>query len=83
MYCPYVGVAPLINETDTPNGVVEQPTSELDRRITTCIFFKKIVPISVCLLTQMHLSYIGVVHVINETNTSNGVVEHLTFELYF
>ena len=42
---------------------------------------KKIVPISVCLLTQMHLSYIGVVHVINETNTSNGVVEHLTSEL--
>ena len=34
-----------------------------------------------CLLTQMHLSYIGVVHVINETNTSNGVVEHLTSEL--
>ena len=82
MYCPYVGVAPLINETDTPNGVVEQPNSELDGRTTKGIFKKKLYP-SVCLLTQMHLSYIGVVHVINETNTSNGVVEHLTFELYF
>jgi len=29
----------------------------------------------------MHLPYVGVVHVINETNTSNGVVEHLTSEL--
>ena len=43
--------------------------------------FKKIVPISVCLLTQMHLPYVGVAHVINETNTSNGIVEHLTSEL--
>ena len=29
----------------------------------------------------MHLPYIGVAHVINETNTSNGVVEHPTSEL--
>ena len=29
----------------------------------------------------MHLPYVGVAHVINETNTSNGVVEHLTSEL--
>ena len=29
----------------------------------------------------MHLPYVGVGHVINETNTSNGVVEHLTSEL--
>ena len=33
------------------------------------------------LLTQMHLPYVGVVHVINETNTSNDVVEYLTSEL--
>ena len=30
------------------------------------------------LLTQMHLPYVGVAHLINETNTSNGVVDHLT-----
>ena len=29
----------------------------------------------------MHLPYVGVAHVINETNMSNGVVEHLTSEL--
>ena len=29
----------------------------------------------------MHLTYVGVAHVINETNTSNSVVEHLTSEL--
>ena len=29
----------------------------------------------------MHLPYVGVAHVINNTNTSNGVVEHLTSEL--
>ena len=33
------------------------------------------------LLTQMHLPYVGVAHVINETNTSNDVVEYLTSEL--
>ena len=33
------------------------------------------------LLIQMHLPYIGVAHVINETNTSNGIVEHPTSEL--
>ena len=29
----------------------------------------------------MHLPYVGVAHVINETNTSHSVVEHLTSEL--
>ena len=33
------------------------------------------------LLTQMRLSYVDVAYVINETNTSNSVVEHLTSEL--
>ena len=71
----------MINEANTSNGVIEQPNSELDGRTTTGIFKKNCTPQCVSLLTQMHLSYIGVVHVINETNTSNGVVEHLTSEL--
>ena len=33
------------------------------------------------LLNSNALPYVGVAHVINETNTSNGVVEHLTSEL--
>ena len=33
------------------------------------------------LLTQMHLPYVGVAHVINETNMSNDIVEHPTSEL--
>ena len=33
------------------------------------------------LLTQMHLPYVDVAYVINETNTSNSIVEHLTSEL--
>jgi len=81
MYWPYVGVASLINEANTSNGVVEQPNSELDRRTTTGLFKKNCTHQCVSLLTQMHLPYVGVGHVINETNTSNGVVEHLTSEL--
>ena len=65
----------MINEANTSNGVVEQPNSELDGRTTTGIFFKKNCTYQcVSLLTQMHLPYVGVAHVINETNTSNGVV---------
>ena len=71
----------MINEANTPHDVVEQPNSELDGRTTTGIFKKNCTHQCVSLLTQMHLPYVGVVHVINETNTSNGVVEHLTSEL--
>ena len=81
MYWPYVGVAPLINETNTSNGVVEQTTSELDGTTTTGIFKINCTHQCVSLLTQMHLPYVGVAYVINETNTSNGIVEHLTSEL--
>ena len=73
----------MINETNTSNGVVEQSISELDGTTTTDIFKINCTHQCVSLLTQMHLSYIGVAYVINKTNTSNGVVEHLTFELYF
>jgi hypothetical protein len=34
MHLPYVGVVPVINETNTSNDVVQQPTSELDGRTT-------------------------------------------------
>jgi len=71
----------LINETNTFNGVVEQPTSELDGTTTIGIFEINCTHQCVSLLTQMHLSYVGVAYVINKTNTSNGVVEHLTSEL--
>ena len=71
----------MINEANTSNGVIEQPNSELDGRTTTGIFKKNCTHQCVSLLTQMHLPYVGVAHVINETNTSNGVVEHLTSEL--
>jgi len=71
----------LINEANTSNGVIEQPNSELDGRTTTGIFKKNCTHHCVSLLTQMHLPYVGVAHVINETNMSNGVVEHLTSEL--
>ena len=71
----------MINETNTSNGVVEQTTSELDGTTTTGIFKINCTHQCVSLLTQMHLPYVGVVHVINETNTSNGIVEHLTSEL--
>ena len=71
----------MINEANTSNGVVEQPNSELDRRTTTGLFKKNCTHQCVSLLTQMHLPYVGVAHVINETNTSNDVVEHLTSEL--
>ena len=81
MYWPYVGVASLINEANTSNGVVEQPNSELDRRTTTGLFKKNCTHQCVSLLTQMHLPYVGVAYVINEMNTSNGVVEHLTSKL--
>ena len=33
------------------------------------------------LLNSNALLYVGVAHVINETNTSNGIVEHPTSEL--
>jgi len=68
----------LINEANTSNGVVEQTTSELDGTTTTGIFKINCTHQCVSLLTQMHLPYVGVAHVINETNTSNGVVDHLT-----
>ena len=71
----------MINEANTSHDVVEQPNSELDGRTTTGIFKKNCTHQCVSLLTQMHLPYVGVAHVINETNTSNGVVEHLTSEL--
>ena len=71
----------MINETNTSNGVVEQPTSELDGTTTIGIFEINCTHQCVSLLTQMHLSYVGVAYVINKTNTSNGVVEHLTSEL--
>ena len=72
----------MIDETNTSNDVVEQPSSELDRTTTTGIFFlKNDTHQRVSLLIQMHLPYIGVAHVINETNTSNGIVEHPTSEL--
>jgi hypothetical protein len=34
MHLPYVGAAPVINETNTSNDVVRHPTSELDGRTT-------------------------------------------------
>ena len=71
----------MINETNTSNGVVEQPTSELDGTTTIGIFEINCTHQCVSLLTQMHLSYVGVAYVINKTNTSNGVVEHPTSEL--
>ena len=71
----------MINEVNTSNGVVEQPNSELDGKTTTGIFKKNYTHQCASLLTQMHLPYVGVAHVINNTNTSNGVVEHLTSEL--
>ena len=71
----------MINEANTSNDVVEQPNFELDGRTTTGIFKKNCTHQCVSLLTQMHSPYVGVAHVINETNTSNGVVEHLTSEL--
>ena len=30
MLAPYIGVAPVINEIDTSNGIVEQPISKLN-----------------------------------------------------
>ena len=71
----------MINETNTSNGVVEQTTSELDGTTTIDIFKINCTHQCVSLLTQMYLPYVGVAYVINETNTSNGVVEHLTSEL--
>jgi len=71
----------LINETNTSNGVVEQTTSELDGTTTPGIFKINCTHQCVSLLTQMHLPYVDVAYVINETNTSNSVVEHLTSEL--
>ena len=68
----------MINEANTSHDVVEQLNSELDGRTTTGIFKKNCTHQCVSLLTQMHLPYVGVAHVINETNTSNGVVDHLT-----
>ena len=71
----------MINETNTSNAVVEQPTFELDGITTTGIFKKKCTHQCVSLLNSNALPYVGVAHVINETNTSNDVVEYLTSEL--
>ena len=71
----------MINETNTFNGVVEQPISELDGTTTKDIFKINCTHQCVSLLTQMHLPYVGVAYVINEMNKSNGVVEHLTSKL--
>ena len=68
----------MINEANTSHDVVEQLNSELDGRTTTGIFKKNCTHQCVSLLTQIYLPYVGVAHVINETNTSNGVVDHLT-----